>query len=166
VYRLPSEVNKDKALADPARFCPPRPSSHRVHKASPNKARPDAGIARRESQPGKPAESLTIMTWNVTGLTTSMHELKRLLLSHSPDVVVITETKLNKENCSSRVIKDIFEDHTLFHSCNAPVDPLRREATPRSLGRNGAGGVTVAMKDLWCSSGSAKLIPSNRKFLR
>ena len=54
-----------------------------------------------------------------------MHELKRLLVSHSPDVVAITGTKLNKTNCNSCVIKDVFEDYTLFHSCNAPVDPLR-----------------------------------------
>ena len=70
MYRLPGEINKDIALADPAKFCPPHPSSDRVRKASPNKARLDAGIARRESQPGKPAESLTTMTWNVVGLTT------------------------------------------------------------------------------------------------
>ena len=100
------------------------------------------------------------------GLTTVMHELKQLLLSHSPDKVVITETKLNKKNCNSHVIKDIFEDYTLFHSCIAAVDPLRREANPGSLDRNGAGGVTVAIKDLWCSSGSAKLIPSSGKFLQ
>ena len=55
---------------------------------------------------------------------------------------VITETKLNKRYCDSRVIKDIFEDYSLFHSCNAPVDPLKREANPGSLDRNGAGGVT------------------------
>ena len=162
---MPREDNKDKALADPAKPCSPRLSPHRVHKASPNKARPDTRIARRGSQPGKPAESLTIMTCNVMGLTTVMHELKQLILSHSPDVVVITETKLNKKNCNSRVIKDIFEDYTLLHSCNAPVDPLRREANPGSLDRNGAGGVTVAIKDLWCSSGSAKLIPNNGQFL-
>ena len=114
---LPREDKEDKALADPAKSCPTRPSPHRVRKASPNRARPDAGIARiarRGNQPGKPAESLTIMTWNVMGLTTVMHELKQLLFSHSPDVVVITETKLNKKKCSSRVIKDIFEDYTLF----------------------------------------------------
>ena len=153
---LPREDNKDKASADPAKSCPPRPSPHRVRKASPNRARPDAEITLEENQPGKPAESLTIMPWNVMGLTTVMHELKQLLLSHSPDVVVITETKLNKRNRNSRIIKDIFEDYTLFHSCNAPVDPLRREANPGSLDCNGAGGVTVAFKDLRCSSGSAK----------
>ena len=166
VCSSPREDNRDKALADPAKFRPSHSGSHREHKASPDKARPDVGIARRALQPGKPAESLTILTWNVMGLTTVMHELKQLLLSHSPDVVVITETKLNKKNCNSRVIKDIFEDYTLFHSCNAPVDPLRREANPGSLDRNGAGGVTVAIRDLWCSTGSAKLIPSNGKFLQ
>ena len=103
-----------------------------------NEARPEVGIARiarRGSQPGKPTESLTVMTWNVMGLTTVMHELKQLPLSHSPDVVVITETKLNKKNCNSRAVKDIFEGYTLFHSCIAPVDPLRREANPGSLDR-------------------------------
>ena len=55
---------------------------------------------RSPPKSGKLAESLTIMTWNVMGLTTVMHELKQLLLSHSPDVVVITETKLNKRNCT------------------------------------------------------------------
>ena len=135
VCSLPREDDRDKALADPAKSCLPHSSSHRIHKASPNKARPDAGIARRGSQPGKPAESFTIITWNVMGLTTVMHELKQLLLSHSPDVVVITETKLNKKNCNSHVIKDIFEDYPLFHSCNAAVDPLRREANPGSQRR-------------------------------
>ena len=53
--------------------------------------------------------------------TTVIHEPKQLLLSHSPEVVVITETKLNKRNCNSRIIKDSFEGYTLFHSCNAPV---------------------------------------------
>ena len=97
------------------------------------------------------------------GLTTVMHELKQLLLSHSPDAVVITETKLNKRICNSRGIKDIFEGYTLFHSCNAPVDLLRREAYSVTLDRNGAGGISVAVKDIWCSSCSVKLIPSNNK---
>ena len=61
------------------------------------------------------------------GLTTVMHELKQLLLSHSPDAVVITETKLNKRICNSRGIKDIFEGYTLFHSCNAPVNNYSEE---------------------------------------
>ena len=46
------------------------------------------------------------------------------------------------------------------------MDPLRREVKPGSLDRNGAGGVTVAVKDRWCSSGSTKRIPSNGKFLQ
>ena len=94
-----------------------------------------------------------------------MHELKQVLLSLSPDVVVITETKLNKRNCNSRVIKDIFEHYTLIHSCNAAVDPLRREANPGKLDRNGPGGATVAVKEVWCSSGSVRLLPRNEKFL-
>ena len=43
VCSLPRENNKDKALADTVKFCPPHSSSHRGQKASPNKARPDAG---------------------------------------------------------------------------------------------------------------------------
>ena len=45
------------------------------------------------------------------------------------------------------------------------MDLLRREANPRTLDRNGAGGVSGAVKDIWCSLGSVKLIPSNEKFL-
>ena len=62
VCSLYRENNRDTALADPARFRPSHSDSHRQHKASPDKARPDVGIARRGSQPGKPAESLTILT--------------------------------------------------------------------------------------------------------
>ena len=62
------------------------------------------------------------------GLTTVMHELKQLLLSHSPDVVEITETKLEKRNCNSRVNKDIFEEYTLPHSCDAPVQERQNPA--------------------------------------
>ena len=75
--------------------------------------------ARRAPQPGKPAESVTIvtiMTCNVLGLTTVMHELKQLLISHSPGVFVITETKLNKRNCNSRIIKNIFKEYTLLRA--------------------------------------------------
>ena len=39
------------------------------------------------------------------------HEPRQWLHSHSPDVVVvvITKTKLNKSNCYSRIVKDIFK---------------------------------------------------------
>ena len=44
------------------------------------------------------------------------------------------------------------------------MDLLRREANSGTLDHNGAGGVTVVVKDIWCSSGSVELIPSNEKF--
>ena len=80
-------------------------------------------------------------------------------------MVVITATKLNKRNCNSCVIRKIFAEYTLLHSCNAPVDLHRREANSGTLDHNGAGGVTVAVKDSWCSSGYVKLIPSDEKLL-
>ena len=97
------------------------------------------------------------------GLTTVESELRALIARHDADVVVITETRRNRNNCNSQRMKAIFEDYTLFHSCNAPKKTPYHKNAREHLGRDGSGGVTLAIKNVWCEGGSACLISASNK---
>ena len=128
-----------------------------------------------------PGSVLKLLTWNVMGLTTVIDELRTMICDKDPDIVVLTETKLHKYNCNSSIMKSILQGYTLFHSCKAAPHPLRvkrKFCTTRKsglhtrkkasnnadhLGRDGTGGVTLATKNCWCSSGSVTLLSSANK---
>ena len=104
-----------------------------------------------------------------------------MICEQDPDIVVLTETKLHKYNCTSSIMKSILQGYTLFHSCKAAPNPLRVKRKFRTrrknglqtrketstdadhLGRDGIGGVTLASKNCWCSSGSVTLLSSANK---
>ena len=140
-----------------------------------------------DTQEGKPevqvipGSVIKLLTWNVMGLTTVIDELRTMICEQDPDIVVLTETKLHKYNCNSSIMKSILQGYTLFHSCKAAPNPLRVKRKFRTrrksglqtrketstdadhLGRNGTGGVTLAVKNCWCSSGSVSLLSSANK---
>ena len=141
-------------------------------------------IGSHESKPkvqAIPGSVLKLLTWNVMGLTTVIDELRTMICEQDPDIVVLTETKLHKYNCNSSIMKSILQGYTLFHSCKAAPNPLRVKRKFRTrrksglqtrketstdadhLGRDGTGGVTLAIKNCWCSSGSVTLLSSANK---
>ena len=89
---------------------------------------------------------LKILTWNVMGLTTVQQEIATLIEIQDPDIIVLTETKLVKEQNCKRWVHDIFPGYKLQASSKPSQKLVGKDAGFAKM-RNGAGGVLVAVKD-------------------
>jgi hypothetical protein len=62
------------------------------------------------------ATTLTLMTWNTMGLTQVTEEVQALVEMHSPDIVILTETKLIQRQSGQKWIKDMLPRYKLQYS--------------------------------------------------
>ena len=74
------------------------------------KLRPATLASADKLAPATGTQPLTVLTWNVMGLTSMEHELRTTLQRLQPDIVVLTETKLVAQRHSCGLVKAVFED--------------------------------------------------------
>ena len=104
---------------------------------------------------------LTVLTWNVMGLTTVQDELSHLLEQHRPDIVILTETKLVEQQHSGKWLKEIFPGYTLQCSSRPAKNPLRGKERVPARSRIGMGGVIIAVKKELTGRGSLTRLNTN-----
>ena len=89
------------------------------------------------------------------GLTTITDELIMLLKEHSPDIVVLTETKLIAAIEKRYFLRDIFKEYELkFSSGITFADCAKKRNELLTRKRKASGGVMLAIKKAW-TQGSA-----------
>ena len=76
----------------------------------------------------QPNKSLSVMSWNCNSIAGKSHHLDYMIYLHKPDIIALTETKLNPNICDSEIISN----YTVY----------RRD---RSTGQGG--GVLIAISD-------------------
>ena len=98
------------------------------------------------------------------GLTTIAHELCLTLQEEQPDIVILTETKLVRQQHCRGWVKAMFADvagqnqYTLYCSSqNATFDKSRR-----STARTGSGGVLIAVHNRWQPSTTVNVMPHEK----
>ena len=93
------------------------------------------------------------MSWNVMGLTTMKEELSQLVKEASPDVLVLTETKLTERTQRKCWVRHVLNDYWVhYSSCIHKSHQTLRE---------GSGGVAVAVKKFLIPQGCMKRLQSS-----
>ena len=117
------------------------------------KVKSDTTHGERQKQianSGDKCEDMTIMTWNVMGTTTVLHEIQTLAQKYKPWVIVLTETKLTDLPQDRKLIEPYLPEYKLYHS--------RSKGRDTNAYRTGSGGVTVAIHESLTSQNSVKLV--------
>ncbi len=91
--------------------------------------------------PSQVADNLPVrfLTWNVMGLTTVKEELTQLVASTSPDILVLTETKLTERSQRKCWLRYCLNEYSLHFSSS-----MHQRHTEQI--REGSGGVMIAVK--------------------
>lgn len=82
--------------------------------------------------------SLRSLCWNVMGLTTVQDELIRIVDEHKPDVITLTETKLQRTGRNEQKLAEELTEYQLYTSCKPDPDGRRP-------GERWATGVAIAV---------------------
>jgi hypothetical protein len=62
--------------------------------------------------------SLKILTLNVRGIFTNLHDLKHMMATNTPDIMVLTETKLQKGNKPQPWLHQLLTNYKWWTSTN------------------------------------------------
>ena len=107
-------------------------------------------------------QDLRILTWNVMGLTTLEDEVATLVEDQKPQIVILTETKLVRDEKIPKWIRGMFPDYTL--ECSSA--PAAMDLSNPGKTSEGACGETGISRCAHCSSQvpvSPGFIPSYQK---
>ena len=95
-------------------------------------------------------DDLTVMTWNVMGTTTVLHEIQAYAEKYQPWVIVLTETKLTELEQDRKSLNPYLPQYKLYHS------RIKGQATKHY--RTGSGGVAIAVHESLTTQNSVRLL--------
>jgi exonuclease III len=108
--------------------------------------------------------TITVLTWNVMGLTTIGDELLDIVTRHRPDVVVLTETKLTERSSGKPWIKALLPGYSIQYSSAPYANKVGGPHRPNHNipMRDGSAGVIVAIANEHAHSGNMQTIPQSK----
>ncbi len=108
---------------------------------------------RDRDAPTPRRDTISIVTWNVRGLTRTSHELQTIASQHNPDVIILTETKLTDRMHGKTYVRDSLQGYSPRYS-SVPHGTMLRDQShydggqpvdnhPATLAANAAAGSEV-----------------------
>ena len=107
---------------------------------------PDCQTQKFPTQSDAGPSSFTVLTWNVMGYTTVRTELQALLQMHTPDVIILTETKFIKDARLDARLKHMLTEYETYLSSSPRLAP---PSDPETGTRQGCAGILVAIHKRW-----------------
>ena len=107
---------------------------------------PDCQTQNFPTQSDAAPSSFSVLSWNVMGYTTVRTELQALLQMHTPDVIILTETKFIKDARLDARLKHMLTEYETYLSSSPRLAP---PSDPENGTRQGCAGVLVAIHKRW-----------------
>ena len=108
--------------------------------------------------------TLTVLSWNVRGLTRVAAEMDAMIQEYNPDFMVMSETKLTDRLHGKAYVKECAPGYQLRYSSVAHPNTgeYRKRSDAEVSDRAGSAGVAVAFSDMHSHSDPIVSIPTNK----